>query len=264
MIFQETEWNVGSPQPYVPPTWGGGTDEEIVTALQKHYSGEIDLTETWDVGDERTVSLSAMSATGVGESHVAQTVTLVLVNQGGKTLTTAVGEITSCLFVWQVKNCLSNGTTLEGGYMNSSRTNSGGWNSASRRTWCNEVFYNALPSYMKTITRQVQNVTTIGDKSTTTATSNDYCALPAAIEIGYPSGTYVPSSEGSAWSYYSSNTTRLKYAGDSGSTAQTWWMRTPNVYGATSFCPVKTDGSRGSNNNGYAEVSKGIAPFGCI
>ena len=50
-------------------TWAGGTDEEIVKMVQLADEGKINLSDYWAVGDTRTVQLSAMSATGVGESH---------------------------------------------------------------------------------------------------------------------------------------------------------------------------------------------------
>lgn len=47
---------------HIYPTFADGTDAEITEALQKAYTGEIDLFEDygWAVGDERVVTLSAM------------------------------------------------------------------------------------------------------------------------------------------------------------------------------------------------------------
>lgn len=52
-------------------SWADGTDEQIAAMIQAADEGEINLADYWNVGDERTVQLSAMEATGVGESHVA-------------------------------------------------------------------------------------------------------------------------------------------------------------------------------------------------
>ena len=49
-------------------------------------AGIISLSDYWTVGDVRSIRLSDMSATGVGESHAAQTQEFVLMNKGGKTL----------------------------------------------------------------------------------------------------------------------------------------------------------------------------------
>ena len=145
----EIEWNYGNPIKIV--SWANGTDEEIIAMIQAADAGEIDLTEYWDVGDVRNVSLSAMSASGVGESHVAQTVQMVLVAKDtgvqssanpcyNYQYVTATSGRTYPSFIVQQKNGLANGTSGEFGYMNSSNTNSGSWNGCARRTWCNNVY----------------------------------------------------------------------------------------------------------------------------
>ena len=136
-------------------TWAGGTDEEIVKMVQLADEGKINLSDYWAVGDTRTVQLSAMSATGVGESHAAQEVDLVLMHAGGCTLNAAVASgRTKCSFIVGQKDSLATA-----GYMNSSNTNSGSWNGCARRTWCNEVYKNALPSTLLPIFKQFKTIT---------------------------------------------------------------------------------------------------------
>lgn len=238
-------------------TWAGGTDAEIAAMVAAADAGDIDLGDYWAVGDERTVSLSAMSATGVGESHAAQTVTMVLMNKGGKTLAsaTASGQ-TECNFIVGLKNGLS-----EYGYMNSSDTNSGGWDSCARRTWCNNVFSAAIPSALQPIFKSFKNVTAAGS-STTTTTSTDKFALPAEKEV-FRSVTYANSTAESSltqFEYYKTSANRIKKKGDSGS-ADYWWERSP--YSSTSgyFCSVHSNGSAYFNVASYAYL---VAPFGCI
>lgn len=248
-------------KPYVPPTWADGSDEEIAEALQKHYAGEIDLHDYWNVGDERTVHLNAMAATGVGESHVAQDVTMVLMNAGGKTLTTPIGSVTECAFIVGQKNILANGTTREAGYMNSSDTNAGGWNQCARRTWCNEVYKTALPSTFVGILKQHQNITSAGTGSTTT-TSSDYVALPAEKEV-FGSNTYANSTAEASltqFKYYKTASNRIKYRGDAGS-SNGWWERSPDRSSSDTFCGVLFDGAASGY---YASSAIGLAPFFCI
>lgn len=250
------------PEPYAPPTWGGGTDAEIIEAVQKHYNNEIDLTQYWSVGDEREITLSAMSATGVGESHVSQTATLVLVNQGGKTLETAVNGHTECAFVWHFKNCM-----LEKGYMNSSASQAKGWAYSRRRTWCNNTFFNALPSHIQTITKSVLNQSAYGDESRQLIDSYDYIALPAMMELGFPTGFNQPYlyTEGTAWQYYSSDTNalRIKYLGDSSSSSEAYWSRSAQYETTSYWCLVAYNGAL--NYSSYqSNANLGIAPFGCI
>ena len=109
-------------------TWADGTDEQIAAMVAAMDAGTLSIEDTgWAVGDERQVTLSAMEATGVGESHAEQTVTLVLMDSQHYTLTEATaGGDTKDHFVVGLKNCLN-----EAGYMNSSYTNSGYFSSTT-------------------------------------------------------------------------------------------------------------------------------------
>ena len=238
-------------------SWADGTDGQIVAMVEAADMGYINLADYWAVGDERQVTLSAMSATGVGESHVEQTVTFVLMNAGGKTIANATPSgRTICSFIVGMKNGLA-----ENGYMNSSNTNSGGWESSKRRTWCNSVFRNAIPSTLRDIFKQHLNVTANGSISTT-ATSTDYFALPAEKEV-FGSIKYADSTAEASLSqfeYYKTSANRIKKTGDSGS-ASYWWERSPRSGGSSSFCRVESDGSEGSNNASGARL---LAPFGVI
>ena len=243
-------------------TWAGGTDEEIANMVAAADAGIINLADYWAVGDERKVTLSSMAATGVGESHAEQTVTFVLMNAGGKTLanTTPSGR-TTCSFIVGMKNGLANGTSGEYGYMNSSDTNSGGWEACKRRKWCNEIFRNALPSTLRDIFKQHLNVTASGSSSGTT-TSTDYFALPAEKEV-FGSNTYANSTAESGLSqfkYYKTAANRIKKQGDNGS-AGYWWERSPYSGDSYYFCTVF---SGGSADRYVASDTSLLAPFGCI
>ena len=241
-------------------SWSTGTDEQIVAMIEAADDGSIDLYDDagWRVGDERQITLSAMSATGVGESHVSQTVTFVLMNRGGKTLADGTTE---CNFIVGMKNMLANGTTREGGYMNSSDTNSGGWEACARRTWCNNVFREAIPSTIRPIFKQHLNITANGSGSTT-ATSTDYFALPSEKEIfgsiSYANSTAEASNTQFEW--YQTAANRIKKAGNSGS-ADNWWERSPYSGYSGRFCFVDSNGYANIN---YASYGYGLAPFGCI
>ena len=245
-------------------TWADGTDAEIVAMVKAADEGKINLANYWSVGDERQVTLSAMSATGVGESHVQQTVTFVLMNAGGKTLAnpTPSGR-TECSFIVGMKNVLANGTTGEYGYMNSSNTYSGGWESCARRTWCNSVFRNAIPSTLRDIFKQHLNITASGS-STITAyiTSTDYFALPSEMEV-FGSVTFAnPTVESNLtqFEYYKTSANRVKKMGDSGS-ADMWWERSLRSDMSGVFCYVFSDGSAYSSP---ASFTRSFAPFGVI
>lgn len=237
-------------------TWASGTDTEIADMVEAADAGIISLSDYWTVGDVRRISLSAMSATGVGESHAAQTQEFVLMNKGGKTLENGK----TCSFVVGMVRLLSTSSSYESGYMNSSSTNSGGWESCARRTWCNSVFRNAIPPVIRGIFKRFKNVTANGSSSSVT-TSTDYFALPSEKEV-FGSTTYANSSaesSNSQFEYYKTSSNRVKASLDG--VARYWWERSPYSGSSNCFCIVSNGGSADSTD---AYNSGGIAPFGCI
>lgn len=259
------------PEPVTVKSFSTATDAEITAMLDAVRSGNLTYNELvsagWTVGAERPVHLSAMSATGVGESHVAQDQTWVILHgkdffglaNGGKNL-----------FVVGLKNMLANGTTREGGYMNSTNTNSGGWDSCARRTWCNNVFKNAIPSEELDWFRQFKVKTSNGNKSTSVTESTDWFSLPSRAEVfGGSNTTYTPDAEGTTvLDYYSTAANRIKKDGDSGSVVEWhyWWLRSPVLDYSVYFCNVDHNGNLGyhSTTVNYASNSYGLAPFGCM
>ena len=238
-------------------TWAGGTDEQIVAMVQAADKGIINLADYWHVGDERVVHLDAMSATGVGESHAAQDVTLVLMNAGGKTLNAATeGGRTTCSFIVGQKDLLS-----EEGYINSTNTNAGGWEASARRTWCNDVYRNAIPSTLRPIFKQVKNKTANGGDSATAAVESvDYFAMPAEYEVfgayTYSSSTYE--SDLTQFEYYQTVANRIKRRNGA---VDAWWDRSPKADHYGTFVVV---GSAGTPAPNAASNGNGLAPFGCI
>ena len=247
-------------------TWAGGTDEEIVAMVEAADQGLINLSDYWAVGDTRTVQLSAMSATGVGESQYAQEVDLVLMHAGGYELNEAVASgRTTCSFIVGQKDSLATA-----GYMNSSNTNSGSWNGSARRTWCNNVYKNALPSTLLPIFKQFKTITAQTYNGSTNQESVDYFALPAAKEVFGGSATSAGSATSHSnltefnalfqFDYYKTASNRVKKLGKTGS-AHSWWERSPYYGNSTYFCYVYSVGTANSND---ASNSYGLAPFGCI
>lgn len=258
-FYKETTVNITSlseiydiVQPVLFDSWSDASDDTIAGMVKAADDGLIKLTDYWAVGQERKVNLSAMSATGVGESHVAQAVTLVLLNAGGKTLDSGK----ECNFVAGLKNGLK-----EYGYMNASDTNANGWDGCARRTWCNNVFKAAIPSTLVSIFKQFKNQTATGSSSTAKA-STDYFALASEKEV-FGSATYANSTAengNSQFEYYKAAANRIKRNGDDGS-AYVWWERSPFSGSSNSFCFVTSDGGARGNAASNANL---ISPFGCI
>ena len=243
-------------------TWADGTDAEIVAMVNAADNGEINLADYWHVGDERQVTLSAMEATGVKETHAEQTVTFVLMNSGGKTLANATPSGRSeCSFIVGMKNGLA-----EKGAMNSANTAAGGWDTCPRRTWCNEVFRNAIPESLREIFKQHFN-TTGNTTGSTTVTSTDYFALPAEKEVFGRNRKANSTAESSLtqFEYYATEANILKRRGN---TVVAWSLRSPSSSLDTYYCNANytKSGSTYKPEPGeyYAFFDYALSPFGVI
>jgi len=255
---------IGKSTTIAPKSFASATDAEITAMVAAHDAGQIDLTEIWSVGDQRTVQLSAMTATGVGESHVAQSQTLVLMDStcDGFTIT---GTNKKPTFIVGLKNFLAKGTSEEYGYMNSTDTNTGGWNSCARRTWCNNVFKNALPSALLPAFKQFTwQIGRGGGATSGLISSDDYFALPPGKAIFGSTTHYAQTDEDNLfnqWEYYTTSANRKKYPGDSSTSADYWWECSPCSGDSYGFCYVAYTGGA---DYYYASDTSGLAPFGCI
>ena len=234
-------------------TFSDGTDEEILAMVQAHYDDKIKLSDYWAIGDTRTVTLSAMSATYVGESHSSQDVQLTIIDFDHDDLVTPINGKTKAAISVQLKNCLNTK-----GYMNSSNTNSGGWEESARRKWCNDIFYNAIPSILRNGIKQVIKKNYKVYNSNNITTTSDYCFLLSETEIFGEKKYSIDSTEGTQYEYYKTSSNRIKQV--SGSNYY-WWERSPNGDNTTRFCSVFDDGNAYWDDASYAY---GVAPCLCI
>ena len=146
--------------------------------------------------------------------------------------------------------------------MNSSNTNVGGWKSCARRTWCNNVYFSALPSVWQSMVKTVNKKTSAGNGQSTIETVQDKIFLAAEIEI-FGSRTYSVDGEGTQYQYYK-NATANRYKmpkWDSGSVSNIYWERSPHSGNGSPFCIVY---SNGNADNDYAYTAYGVAPCLCI
>ena len=234
-------------------TFADGTDEEIVAMIQAHYDNKINLSDYWAVGDTRTVHLSAMDATGVDESHAEQDVQFVIADFEHDELTSAINGHTTAAVTLSQKNGLN-----EAGHMNNSKTNSGGWNSCARRTWCNNVYYNSIPDTIKNGIKQVNKKNYKIHNNATIAITSDYCFLLSETEIFGTNDCSIGSTEGSQYEYYKTSSNRIKQVNGKN---YYWWERSPYCVNTTGFCYVHPSGGASGD---HASFAHGIAPCFCI
>lgn len=272
----------------VPSSWSTLSDAEIAQAIAEADAGLADLYSDygWRVGDVREVQISAMNSSGtfdniswnVRESHVAQTIELVLMD-GGTTSETGnefVGTAASDVFTFVNSVTNKDGTTrsnpafivgiknslIENGYMNSTGTNEGSWDECARRNWCNGAFRQAIPSTLRPIFKKFNTITAQAYNSNTNQISQDYFALHAECEV-FSNRAISTTAEASALKqleWYKTPANRIKNNGPSGS-AKNWWHRSPGFRGDTIFSNCKPSGGQEGT---IAYMSYGISPFGCI
>jgi hypothetical protein len=254
----------------VPPTptiaqWSTGTDAEILAMIQMADRGDLDLTEVWQVGDERTVHLDAISTmpSGIGETQPAQDVVLVLASADSKVL-----DNTNACYKYQYKTATSGRTypsflvTVKGHLSNygvittaqSTGIGSLGWNGTPRRTWCNNQFRQAVPSSLRSIFKEVllRQATSANVMQTS---DGDYFFFPTEKEM-FGKRTYSPpleADEFTQWEYFTdiehrkSGTSRWLRSAENGS-ADYWTLYN----------------SAGNIDDSRPWGASGLRPCGCI
>lgn len=252
-------------------TFADGTDDEIAKMIEAHYAGKINIGDYWAVGDKRIIHHNAMDATGVSESHKANDYTYVIIGIEHDDLVTTINGKTKAAITIQTERMLYLDTTTEYnstydeshecGYINSSNTNNGGWEGCARRTWCNNVYKECLPTYIQNMMKQVKKLTSVGASSSTIKTSNDYAFLPSEIEI-FGSTTYSFAGEGTQYQYFKTVANRYKKPRyNSSSTSGICWERSPYSSNSSGFCGLRISGNAGWDD---AFATCGLAPCLCI
>lgn len=136
--------------------------------------------------------------------------------------------------------------------MNSSNTNSGGWQNSAMRTTHLPAILNMMPAEVKAAIRDVQKKSSAGNQSSSIQTTNDKLFLLSEIEI-FGSTTYSFAGEGKQYDYYKAGNSKVKNLSGS---ADAWWERSPNSSYSTNFCRVNSSGDATAN---IASYSRGVA-----
>ena len=256
------------------------TDQQLADMLESYYNGAYDATDIatlkstyMPIGAKRSISLSAMAATGVSESHHADSYQFTIIGHEHDNLkTTSSGGKTKALLTLQTDRILYKNTTDatyssnypavadEGGYMEPTNTNVNGWKNCPRRTWCNDVFLAALPAAIKSLVKTVNKLTSAGNQSATIDTTEDDVFLLSEIEI-FGTVTNSKAGEGSQYEYYQTASNICKKPSYTSYASANWWERSPYASNATRFCGV--DGN-GTTYYSSASNAIGLAPAFCI
>ena len=159
-------------------------------------------------------------------------------------------------------------------HMNSSDSNSGGWNGSYMRktllgnsntpaSTLENSLMAALPSdllaVMKTVTKYTDNTGGGSNSSGNVTATADYLFLLAEFEVfgtRYWANQYEQNSQ-KQYDYYKAGNSRVAYNHSAVSTAVWWWLRSAYYNIGTNFCDVNTGGSYYSNTAYY---SAGLRP----
>ena len=199
---------------------------EIIAACQ---SG--DVPDSWVVGNYKNMTINgkAYRIDIIGKNHD----------------TYASGGTAPLTF--QMHDCYD-----ETKQMNSSNTNSGGWQNSAMRTTHLPAILNLMPAEVKAAIRDVQKKSSAGNQSSSIQTTNDKLFLLSEIEI-FGSTTYSFAGEGKQYDYYKAGNSKVKNLSGS---ADAWWERSPFSGNSTAFCLVD---SAGAANASIASTSYGVA-----
>ena len=127
--------------------------------------------------------------------------------------------------------------------MNSSNTSSGGWTSCVMRSTHLPAILALMPTEVQSGIREVNKLTSAGDRSTTINPTADKLFLLSEVEI-FGSTTYSVAGEGTQYDYYKAGNSKVKKWNGS---ATYWGERSPSAIFSASFCMV--------GGSGYADVN---------
>ena len=150
--------------------------------------------------------------------------------------------------------------------MNTTNTNSGGWNNSYMRNTICPAFKNVLPADLKnaikSVTKYTDNTGNSSAASAVTATTDEIFLLAEYEVFGTISrGNSNESSKQKQYDYYSAGNSKIKYNHSATSTSVSWWLRSPLASISTDFVRVAASGTV----NGYIDnISYGFAPGFCV
>lgn len=231
----------------------------------------------WAVGDTKSIVLNG-AVVGYTFSNLTVNAFILGFNhnsakEGANKIHFQIGKIGSTA-VALCDSQYNNYGSSAGFRMNTSNTNSGGWNDSYMRktvlgntnTPTNPLANSlmaALPSdlraVMQPVTKYTDNTGNSSNSSGNVTTTTDYLFLLAEFEVfGTRSGAnqYEQNSQ-AQYDYYKAGNSRVANNHSAVSTAVWWWLRSPYCGSNNYFRGVYTDGS---GTRGNAHYSAGVRP----
>lgn len=220
----------------------------------------------WSVGDKMGIALSgtvgALSLSGtyyafiLGFNHNSSV-------EGGNSIHFQFGKTSAGVDIAFCDSNYGNTGSSAGFRMNTSNSNSGGWNgSYMRKTIC-PAFLAAMPTAWQNViaacTKYSDNTGGGSNTASYVTTTSDKIWLLSEFEV-QGTRSYANSAEQNyqkQYDYYKNGNSKIKYKHNATTTACRWWLRSVYATYSYGFCFV---GTGGSATYGYAYYSFGFAP----
>ena len=243
----------------LPDTSLANNTPDIIAAAAK--SGQA--ANYWSVGDKVGIAVNG-SFGGLSYNNTVYAFILGFNHnssvEGGNSIHFQFGKTAAGVDIAFVN---SYGSTSTGFCMNTSNTNSGGWNNSYMRKTICPAFLAALPKAWQNIiaacTKYSDNTGGGSNTASYVTATSDKIWLLSEMEV-QGTRSYANSAEANyqkQYDYYRNGNSKVKYQHTATTSACYWWLRSVYASYTYDFCGVYTDGSA---NSSYAYISNGFAP----
>jgi hypothetical protein len=243
----------------LPDTSLANNTPDIIAAAAK--SGQA--ANYWSVGDKVGIAVNG-SFGGLSYNNTVYAFILGFNHnssvEGGNSIHFQFGKTAAGVDIAFVN---SYGSTSTGFCMNTSNTNSGGWNNSYMRKTICPAFLAALPKAWQNIiaacTKYSDNTGGGSNTASYVTATSDKIWLLSEMEV-QGTRSYANSAEANyqkQYDYYRNGNSKVKYQHTATTSACTWWLRSVHASSTTAFCRVTADGSASYS---YAYYSYGFAP----
>ena len=243
----------------LPDTSLANNTPDIIAAAAK--SGQA--ANYWSVGDKVGIAVNG-SFGGLSYNNTVYAFILGFNHnssvEGGNSIHFQFGKTAAGVDIAFVN---SYGSTSTGFCMNTSNTNSGGWNNSYMRKTICPAFLTALPTAWQNIiaacTKYSDNTGGGSNNASYVTATSDKIWLLSEMEV-QGTRSYANSAEANyqkQYDYYRNGNSKVKYQHTATTSACHWWLRSVYASFTSSFCIVYMDGSASYSN---AHYSLGFAP----
>lgn len=243
----------------LPDTSLANNTPDIIAAAAK--SGQA--ANYWSVGDKVGIAVNG-SFGGLSYNNTVYAFILGFNHnssvEGGNSIHFQFGKTAAGVDIAFVN---SYGSTSTGFCMNTSNTNSGGWNNSYMRKTICQAFLAALPTAWQNIiavcTKYSDNTGGGSNTASYVTATSDKIWLLSEMEV-QGTRSYANSAEANyqkQYDYYRNGNSKVKYQHTATTSACYWWLRSVYASGTYNFCCVNTDGSASTDS---AYRSRGFAP----